>query len=170
MAALHPPKHEVFDVSARTNTDPKGFRRDVDVYRSTDFGLYMDRPADHAEFDRLQSWLLPHFGLRVSIFHYRTGFERDQRLYLDVGMFTGPDAHGRWHSEDWYLDLIDRPGRPLELEDVDELFDAHAAWLLPHDRAEAAVRIAARTMAGAAEHNHDVLAWLTAQGAELSWD
>jgi predicted RNA-binding protein associated with RNAse of E/G family len=169
MAALHPPKREIFDVNALTNTDPKGFVRQVDVYRATDFGLYMDRGADHPEFDRLQSWLLPAFGLRVSIFGYRPGHERDQRLYLDVGAFSGPDAEGRWHSEDWYLDLIDRPGRGLELEDVDELFDAHAAWLLPHEQAESAVHIATRTMVGAAAHGNDVEAWLASEGADLTW-
>ncbi|PXW26969.1 UNVERIFIED_CONTAM: hypothetical protein DES50_11438 [Williamsia faeni] len=168
MASPHPPKHEIFDVPGRTNTDPKGFIRAVEVYRITDFGLYMDRPADHRQFSRLQSWLLPDFGLRANIFHFRPGHERNQRLYLDVGAFTGPDADGCWHSEDWYLDLIDRPGH-LELEDVDELFDAHAAGLLPREHAEAAVHIATRTMTGAAEHGNDVEAWLAAQGAALVW-
>ncbi|OZG29510.1 hypothetical protein BH683_008625 [Williamsia sp. 1138] len=169
MAALHPPKHETFDVKAKTNTDPKGFVRQVETYRTTDFGLYMDRFADHHEFDRLQSWLLPAFGLRATIFQYRPGHERDQHLYLDIGEFTGPDTDGRWHSEDWYLDLIDRPGRGLELEDVDELFDAHAAWLLPHEQAQAAVHIATRTMVGAAAHGNDVQAWLASEGAALTW-
>lgn len=169
MAALHPPKHEIFDVPAGTNTDPKGFVRQVKTYRTTDFGLYMDRFADHHEFGRLQSWLLPDFGLRVSIFHFRPGHERDQHLYLDIGEFTGPDPEGRWHAEDWYLDLIDRPGRALELEDVDELFDAHAASLLPKDRAEAAVHIATAAMTGTAAHHNDVQTWLAAEGAPLTW-
>lgn len=169
MAALHPPKHEVFDVPGRTNTDPKGFIRPVDIYRATDFGLYMDRSADHRKFGRLQSWLLPDFGLRATIFHFRPGFERDQRLYLDIGEFTRADAQGCWHSEDWYLDLIERSGR-IELDDVDELFDAHAAGLLPREHAEAAVHIATRTMTGAAAHGNDVEAWLVAQGVALVWE
>ena len=30
----HPPKVETFDVPAKTNTDPKGFVRPVEVYRA----------------------------------------------------------------------------------------------------------------------------------------
>lgn len=167
---LHPPKHEVFDVPASTNTDNKGFLRPVDEYRRTDFGLYLSRPADHLRFHHLESWLLPGLGLRVSIFHFTPGYGGGQRLYLDVGEFSGPDAAGRWHAQDWYLDLVDVPGRPLELVDVDELFAAHAAGFLTTEQCDRAVAIATRTLVGAARYDDDVQAWLDAEvGAPLHW-
>ncbi|MFW0793029.1 DUF402 domain-containing protein [Gordonia sp. CPCC 205515] len=167
---VHPPKREVFDVPAMTNTDNKGFLRPVEHYEVTPHGLYMSRPADHPRFFHLESWLLPGLGLRANIFHFVAGHRDGQRLYLDVGKFSGPDDDGRWHAEDWYLDLVDVPGRPLELIDVDELFEAHAAGLLGTAESEEAVLIATRALVGAAEHQHDVQEWLdVATGARISW-
>lgn len=167
---LHPPKRETFDVPAMTNTDNKGFVRPVERYEVTDFGLYMSRTADHPRFDHLESWLLPALGLRANIFHFVEGHRTGQRLYLDVGAFDGPDGGGRWHAVDWYLDLVDVPGAPLELIDVDELFAAHRAGLLTTDDCVAAVGIATRALAGAAEHGHDVDAWLDAAvGGRVFW-
>ena len=40
-AVLHPVKQETFDMASNTNTDPKGYLREVDTFRVTDFGLYM---------------------------------------------------------------------------------------------------------------------------------
>ncbi len=169
MERAHPPKREVFDVPARTNTDNKGFVRPVVVYEETAFGLYMSRTADHPRFDHLESWLLPRLGLRASIFHFVDGHRTGQRLYLDVGRFSGPDEHGRWHSVDWYLDLVDVPGRPLELLDVDELLDAHRVGHLDLADATAAVRIATSTLAGVAATGHDVDRWFVEQGCPLRW-
>ncbi|MFW0791556.1 DUF402 domain-containing protein [Gordonia sp. CPCC 205333] len=167
---LHPPKREVFDVPALTNTDNKGFIRPVEEYRRTDFGLYMSRTADHPRFSHLESWLLPSLGLRASIFHFVEGYRTGQRLYLDVGRFTGPDAEGRWHSEDWYLDLVDLPGSPLDLIDIDEIFDARVAGLLTTLQCEQAVLIATRALVGAAAHDDDVQAWLDAEvGEKMTW-
>ncbi|MDL9938188.1 DUF402 domain-containing protein [Gordonia sp. ABSL1-1] len=167
---LHPPKREIFDVPAMTNTDNKGFVRPVERYEVTPYGLYMSRTADHPRFFHLESWLLPTLGLRANIFHFTAGHRDGQRLYLDVGRFGGPDDHGRWHAEDWYLDLVDVPGRPLELVDVDELFEAHHAGLLGLPDCEAAVTIATRALVGAAEYRHDVQAWLDASaGGEVFW-
>ena len=87
----HPPKREVFDVPAMTNTDNKGFVRQVLDYQVNDHGLYMSRTADHPRFEHLETWLLPSLGLRANIFHFRDGYRDGQRLYLDVGSFTGPD-------------------------------------------------------------------------------
>lgn len=166
---LHPPKQETFDVDSRINTDNKGFARPVDAYRVADCGLYMARSADHPRFDYLESWLLPSLGLRANIFHFVDGHRSGQRLYLDVGRF-GPGADRRWHAEDWYLDLVDVPGQPLSLVDVDELFDAHAHGLLPTGECEEAVAIATRALVGAADHGHDVQKWLdAAAGQRLSW-
>lgn len=166
----HPPKQEIFDVAAMTNTDNKGFVRPVEQFRSTDYGLYMSRTADHPRFDHLESWLLPSLGIRVSIFHFVDGHRSGQRLYLDVGSYRGPDADGCWHGTDWYLDLVDVPGDRLALVDVDELFAAQSAGLVSLDEAELAVSIATRALVGAAEHSHDVQAWIDAQvGERLTW-
>ncbi|MGZ8180120.1 DUF402 domain-containing protein [Williamsia sp. SKLECPSW1] len=169
MTLAHPPKREVFDVPAGTNTDNKGVVRPVAVYRATSFGLYMSRTADHPRFHHLESWLMPALGLRASIFHFRDDHRSDQRLYLDVGRFVGPDDQGRWHSVDWYLDLVDHPGRPLELLDVDELLDAHRTGLLDLADATAAVEIAASTLAGVAATDHDLERWFAGKGCPLSW-
>ncbi|WP_018179773.1 DUF402 domain-containing protein [Jongsikchunia kroppenstedtii] len=166
MADLHAPKHETFDVAAMTNVDPKGFVRQVDEYRRTDFGLYMARPSDHPEFWYLQSWLLPTFGLRASIFHFTAGHDKGWRYYLDIAAIT--EENGVWHTEDWYLDLLDRPDQPLELVDVDELFEAHRAGYLDMDACVRAVEIATQTLAGAATHG-DVMSWLAACEAPLTW-
>ncbi|WP_234974533.1 DUF402 domain-containing protein [Williamsia sterculiae] len=152
-----------------TNTDNKGFVRPVEEYRQTEFGLYMARSADHRHFDRLQSWLLPAFDLRISVFGFLGDHRADERLYLDVAAVTGPDDRGRWRTVDWYLDLIDRPGRALELVDVDELLAAHRSGLLDAEACERAVRVAAKTMIGAAIHGDDVEAWLRSAGVDLTW-
>ncbi len=102
---IHAPKHEKFDLVARTNTDPKGIVRAVDEYTVKPWGLYMARPTPgRAQFHYLESWLLPSLGLRASIFHFNPGHELDQDYYLDVGRYTpGPKV---WQSEDHYLDLV----------------------------------------------------------------
>ncbi|MFT3899862.1 MAG: DUF402 domain-containing protein [Gordonia sp. (in: high G+C Gram-positive bacteria)] len=168
---IHPPKREIFDVPAMTNTDNKGFVRPVQTYRVTDYGLYMSRTADHPHFAHLETWLLPSLGLRANIFGFRDAdYRPGQRLYLDIGEFTGPDADGRWHATDWYLDLVDVTARPLELIDVDELFDAQAAGYLTVAQCTRAVDIAANALAGAARHGDDVQAWLDEQvGERLTW-
>lgn len=167
MAELHAPKRETFDVAGMTNIDPKGFIRRVDEYRETDFGLFMARPSDHPQFWYLQSWLLPAFGLRANIFHFTDGHDKGWRHYLDVAGITRTD--GVWETEDWYLDLLDHHEGPLELVDTDELFEAHQAGYLSLTTCVDAVDIATRTIAGAAQHGGDVLRWLTAAGAPLTW-
>ncbi|UYP21016.1 DUF402 domain-containing protein [Rhodococcus sp. Z13] len=166
-AVPHHVKTETFDVAARTNTDPKGFVRPVDVYRVEPWGLYMARPSDHPQFHYLESWLLPELGLRVSIFHFTPGNERDQDRYVDVGRFWREGE--LWHSRDHFLDLVVRTGRETLVEDVDELFAAVGAGLLDADAAEAAVHTALRTVDGIAAHGYDLDAWLHAQGAPVSW-
>ncbi|GAB3134445.1 hypothetical protein GCM10027289_26300 [Tsukamurella serpentis] len=165
--AVHPPKREVFDPAAMTNTDPKGFVRAVDEFRVEPYGLYLFRRSDHPRFDALESWLLPDFDLRANIFHFTRGNERDQRVYLDVGRYT---REGRsWHGVDWYLDLVEHPGRPIELIDVDELLAASTADLIEPGDAERALLAATRAVAGTAAHGHSVDAWLASEGAPISW-
>ncbi|MET9327471.1 DUF402 domain-containing protein [Tsukamurella sp. NPDC003166] len=165
--AIHPPKREVLDPPAMTNTDPKGFVREVEEFRETTFGLYMYRRSDHPKFDALESWLLPAFDLRANIFHFTPGNERDQRVYLDVARVRRDG--NLWRTEDWYLDLVEHPGRPIELIDVDELVAATSADLVSAQDAERAIRAATRAVAGVTAHGHDVDAWLAAEGAPITW-
>ncbi|WP_278313380.1 DUF402 domain-containing protein [Lolliginicoccus levis] len=164
---MHPPKLEAFDVAARTNTDPKGFVRAVDTYISEPWGLYMGRPADHRQFHYMESWLLPSLRIRVTIFHFNPGHERDQDYYIDIGEFTASDP--AWTSVDHYLDIIVREGRDAYLEDVDELLAAHQAGLLSVDQASTAVLTATTVMSGIAAHQHSLMKWLAAQGIPLRW-
>ena len=99
---IHPPKREMFDVLARTNTDPKGIVRDVDVYSVQPWGLYMARPTPgRAQFHYLESWLLPSLSLRATIFHFNAGYERDQDFYLDVGPSRSTARSGTPRTTIW---------------------------------------------------------------------
>ncbi|WP_083442998.1 DUF402 domain-containing protein [Mycolicibacterium aurum] len=165
---MHAPKHEIFDLSGGTNTDPKGVVRAVDVYTVAPWGLYMARPAPgRAQFHYLESWLLPSLGLRVTVFHFNPGYERDQDFYLDVGVYSpGPSV---WHGEDHYLDLVLRTGRDVELADVDELLAAVASGLLSPEAGESAIRTAVATVDALARHDYDLHRWLSAIGMALTW-
>jgi predicted RNA-binding protein associated with RNAse of E/G family len=168
LSAIHPPKHETFNLVERTNTDPKGIVRSVDEYRLQPWGLYMARPTPgRLQFHYLESWLLPSVGLRVSVFHFNPGHERDQDYYLDVAAIKpGPD---RWQTEDHYLDLVVRTGRGTELVDLDELLDAHRHGLLDSATAQQALQSAVAAVDGLAAHGHDLNAWLAGSGIDLSW-
>lgn len=164
----HPPKRETFNLVDRTNTDNKGVVRAVDVYTLRPWGLYMARPTPgRAQFHYLESWLLPSLGLRANVFHFNPGHEREQDFYLDVGEITA----GRevWQTEDHYLDLVVRTGERTDLVDIDELLEAHRHGLVSSATAEAAVRRAVAVAEGLARHDHDLGAWLAAQGMALTW-
>jgi uncharacterized protein len=165
---MHPPKHETFDLRARTNTDPKGIVRAVDEYVVRSWGLYLARPTPgRAQFHYLESWLLPSLGLRASIFHYNPGHERDYDFYLDVGEYTpGPDE---WRSEDHYLDLEVRTHAGVDLADVDELLDAVRHGLLTPEVGELAVQRAIHAIDGLASNGYDLDAWLAAEDMQLVW-
>jgi len=142
--------------------------RAVDEYRPAPWGLYMARPTPgRPQFHYLESWLLPDLGLRASIFHFTPGHERDQDFYLDVGQISvGPD---RWETEDHYIDLVVRTGRDTELVDVDELLHAHRDGLVTTETAQAALLHAVDAVKGLAGHGHDLNAWLTSMGVQLTW-
>ncbi|WP_194820322.1 DUF402 domain-containing protein [Nocardia sp. XZ_19_385] len=165
---LHPPKVEYFDLASLTNTDPKGFVREVDSYQVAPWGLYMARSSDHVEFHYIESWLLPKLSLRATVFHFNPAHQRDQDYYLDLGAYSqvGPQ---RWKSVDHYLDITVRTGRDSELLDVDELLAAHAAGYLDLTEAQAAIEHAASTMDGIAANGYSLERWLTGQGIELTW-
>ncbi|MBS9533046.1 DUF402 domain-containing protein [Mycobacterium sp. M1] len=165
---MHPPKHETFDIAARTNTDPKGVARAVDVYTVQPWGLYLARPTPgRAQFHYLESWLLPALGLRASVFHFNPGHERDQDFYLDIGEYV-PGATV-WRSTDHYLDLVVRTGVDVTLTDADELMAAVHQGLLGTDDAERAVTRAVTAVDGLARHGYDLHRWLSGNGMELTW-
>ncbi|MDC7088564.1 DUF402 domain-containing protein [Corynebacterium pseudodiphtheriticum] len=194
---MHPVKHEIFATESKVNIDPKGFHRHVDIYRTTDFGLYMARGADHPQFGYLESWLLPKLSLRVSIFHYRPGFERSQDFYIDIveikdaveiKLPTAGDTAGEplpkeesatrskvskveptWHTRDLYVDIVSLTGHPVEVLDIDELAEATSQGLISADDAEHAIEATLRAVEGITRHNDDVLAWLKALDMPISW-
>lgn len=165
---IHAPKHETFDLVARTNTDPKGIVRAVDAYTLRPWGLYMARPTPgRAQFHYLESWLLPTLGLRANIFHWNSGYERAQDFYLDIAEVT---VHGdTWRTVDHYLDLVVHTGQRTDLVDVDELLEAHRMGLIPAETAERAVLTAMTAIDGLARHDHDLQAWLASNAMDLSW-
>jgi uncharacterized protein len=153
---------------ARTNTDPKGIVRAVDVYTVQPWGLYMARPTPgRAQFHYLESWLLPSLALRANVFHFNPGHERDQDYYLDVGHYTQDTT--AWHAEDHYLDLVVRTGVGVDLTDVDELLTAVRHGLLTPETAEHALQTAVAAIDGLARHDYDLNRWLSGQGMALSW-
>lgn len=142
--------------------------RAVDVYTQRPWGLYMARPTPgRAQFHYLESWLIPSLGLRINVFHFNPGHERDEDYYLDVGEFTRGDTV--WRSEDHYLDLVNRTGKGTDLLDVDELLDAHHHGLLSAETAERAIERAVRTIDGLARADHDIHRWLSGNGMDLTW-
>ncbi|NUS45567.1 MAG: DUF402 domain-containing protein [Mycobacteriaceae bacterium] len=165
---VHRPKIEYFNLAELTNTDPKGFVRPVEKYRTTDWGLYMARTSDHVQFHYIESWLIPTLGIRASVFHYHPLHDRDQDYYLDIGEFdrVGPKL---WKSVDHYLDIVVRHGRSAELIDVDELFAAHAAGLIDLPEAQQAVAHATAAVDGLARHNYRLDDWLDSLGMPVTW-
>ncbi|WP_197380418.1 DUF402 domain-containing protein [Mycolicibacterium mengxianglii] len=165
---MHAPKHETFDLAAHTNTDPKGFVRDVDVYLREPWGLYMARPAPgRAQFHYLQSWLLPSLGLRATVFHWNPGHEREQDFYLDVVRIAVDGDI--WRTVDHYIDLVVHAGAHTAVIDVDELLEAHKVGLITDKTAQEAFAVAFAAVDGLARHSHDLHAWLGSNGMNLSW-
>lgn len=164
---LHPVKQETFDVQAGTNTDPKGFLRQVDRYEETAFGLYMARGADHPRFGYLESWLLPSLGLRANIFHFRPHVDVDQELYIDVADISkNGDV---WSTRDLYVDLVATTGRPIEVLDIDELAAATSAHLIPASDAERAIECTLAAVEGITRCGDDANRWFASQGMNLTW-
>ncbi|MGH3549714.1 MAG: DUF402 domain-containing protein [Pseudonocardiaceae bacterium] len=164
---IHPPKVELFDLEAMTNTDPKGFVRAVREYRVEPFGLYLARDVvDHRSIQALESWLLPGLGLRVTDWFYRPGHERDG-LYVDVVRIDVEP--GCWRTEDHYLDLVVHAGRGVDVLDTDELLAAVVAGLLDRSVAEAALATTYRALDGLARHGYRLDSWLSTLGASPTW-
>lgn len=164
---LHPVKQETFDMSSNTNTDPKGYLREVDTFKVTDFGLYMARGANHPKFGYLESWLLPKLNLRANIFHFREGVEAEQDYYFDIAEI---DIQGKvWRTRDLYVDLVMVQGEAIDVLDIDELAAATSAGLISAEDAEKAIDATLNAVEGITRHDDDAMEWLRAQGIELTW-
>lgn len=168
MGGMHPPKVEVFDVAAMTNTDPKGVVRAVDEYRVEPFGLYLARPSPgRKQFHYIESWLLPALGLRVTDFWFTAGHELDQDFYLDVVQIeVGAD---RWRTRDLYLDIVLRVGKDLAVLDSDDLMAAVSAGLITEAEAVGAVETAYVTVDDLASHGYHLGSWLASHDITLHW-
>ena len=164
---LHPVKRETFNTANYTNTDPKGYLREVDTYTETDFGLYMARGADHPRFGYLESWLLPDLNLRANIFHFRPGVDVRQDFYIDVAEILRDGAV--WTTHDLYVDLVATHGEPISVLDTDELSAATSAGLLSAEDAEKAIDTTLAAVEGITRSGDDAMAWLAHQGINLSW-
>lgn len=162
---LHPPKIELFDVAAMTNTDPKGFVRAVDKYTATEFGLYMARPLDgHPDIAYFRSWLLPEQGLRVGRWLAQPDKKLDHDVYIDVvDIEPGPV----WRTRDLYLDVLVRDHKDLRVLDTDEALEAQEAGLLDRVTVQRAFERTFAAVDGIAAAGYDVEAWL---GLPLTWD
>ncbi|MDO4910475.1 MAG: DUF402 domain-containing protein [Corynebacterium sp.] len=173
MNALHPVKEEKFDLSKSVNKDPKGFLRDVDVFRVTDFGLYMARGADHPKFGYVESWLLPELGLRANVYHYRNdadsgvGDGGKEQFYIDVADISVDGDI--WSTRDLYVDLLANDGVPVEVLDIDELAAATSAGLITAEEAERAIENTLAAVEGITRHRDSLLDWLAANGYTLDW-
>jgi uncharacterized protein len=162
---LHPPKVELFDVAAMTNTDNKGFVRTVDRYEVTDFGLYMARPVvGHPDIAYFRTWLLPAHGLRVSRWLAHPGRDLGHDVYIDIAdIERGPV----WRTVDLYLDILVHDHRNLRVEDTDEVLEAHTAGLLDRVTVQRAFERTYSAVEGITAAGYDVEGWL---GIPLTWD
>lgn len=169
ITGIHAPKREVFDVPGRTNTDPKGFVRPVDVFRQTEAGLYMARPADHTKFHYIESWLLPRLNIRVTDYHFTPGKELDQDFYIDIMTFSRSADANVWRTLDLYLDVTCKSGDYTQVHDADEIALAAAAGVVTPNDAELALQTTFNTCIALATHQHDLNAWLQSEGYDLGW-
>jgi predicted RNA-binding protein associated with RNAse of E/G family len=167
---IHPPKTEIFDLEAMTNTDPKGIVRAVREYRVEPFGLYLARDVvGHRSIRSLESWLLPELGLRITDWCYSAGHEWQDHFYIDVVRIDIDFDTRCWRTEDHYLDLIVRPGRGVDVVDTDELLDAVLAGLLDPVTAQTALATTYRTVDGLARHGYLLDRWLSTVGMRPTW-
>lgn len=165
---IHPPKVELFDVEAGTNTDSKKVVRAVEEYRVEPFGLYMYRPMPGSRTaTHIESWLLPDLGIRVTDWRWKAGVQRDQNFYVDIADIERDGS--TWRTVDYYLDIIIRTGVDARVIDVDEFVTALRADLMDDETAERAMQTTYRTLDGVVRHGYDLAAWLATQDIELTW-
>ncbi len=170
MTDPHPPKIELFDVAALTNTDPKGFVRRVDRYETTEFGLYMARPLDgHPDIAYFRSWLLPDRGLRVSRWRAHEGKRLDHDVYIDIVDIdtVAVEPAPVWRTRDLYLDVLVDDREHLRVLDTDELLEAQEVGFLDRVTVQRAFERTFAVVDGIAAAGYDVEAWL---GIPLTWN
>ncbi|RJO69251.1 DUF402 domain-containing protein [Nocardia panacis] len=161
------PKIEYFNVAELTNTDAKGFVRQVERFHVEPWGLYMARTAG-PEFHYVESWLLPDLSIRATIAHRHAGDHHGRDYSLDIGEYSRIEPK-RWRAVHHYLDIKVSGGHRAELRGVEDLLAAHAAGLVPTDQAHRALERATAAMDGLACHDHDMDSWLSARGIGLTW-
>ncbi|MTE13863.1 DUF402 domain-containing protein [Nocardia aurantiaca] len=164
----HRPRLEYFNLADLSWTDYRGFIHPVERIHAEPFGLYVERTVDNPRFHYVESWLLPEFSLRATVYHLRPGHDRSQTYYLDIGEY-GPCEDRKWRAESHYLHVVARPGQTPELVGIDELLAAHAAGHFDTARTHLAIERAAAVVDGIAGCGHDVDRWLAGQGITLSW-
>lgn len=165
---VHPPKVEVFDLAAGTNTDPKQIVRPVERFRVEPFGLYVTRAMPgHPRLRSLESWLLPSHRLRITKWEYHPGHGENWDFYVDIADVQPGST--RWRTVDHYLDVLVTEGSRAELVDVDEYVLAVRAGLLDERTAENAMSSACAAVEGLARHDYRPSEWLAAEGIALSW-
>ncbi|GAA5059522.1 ribonuclease FAU-1 family protein [Nocardia callitridis] len=162
------PRVEYFDLAELTNTDARGFVRQVERYHVEPWGLYMARSVAVPNRQYIESWLLPTLSLRTTVTRSNPAHHRNPEYRLEIGEFSRVRPK-RWKAVDHYLDVVVRRGRGAELRGVDELFAAHAAGLIDSATAHRAVERASATLDGLAAHDHCVEQWLATQGITLTW-
>jgi hypothetical protein len=165
---IHAPHVESYDVAAKTNIVRTGGRHPLKVCEVSDAGLFIARSIpNHPRLAGMRSWLLPELGLRITAFtrHARVTTESD--YYIDICEITIDRTV--WTTIDHYLDILLWDGRYARVVDSDEFVLAVRKGLLSPADAERALETTHRTLAGLAEHNYRLDAWLGSLGITLHW-
>lgn len=160
-----PPKVERHDLARREHHTNTGIRA-VERYQVHAVGLWVVRPfTAHPRIRAWQAHLLPALGLQVCRYEFHGPREHD--YYIDLA--TIAEVSGIWTLTDHYLDVLVWQGQRAELIDQDEFLAAVRAGHLSRARAQAVQAQAGALLRGLAEHDHDVQAYLAAQGVRLPW-
>ena len=105
--------------------------------------------------------------LRVTVFHFNPGHERDQDFYLDVGRYTPGETV--WHAEDHYLDLVVVPAPGSSWPISTSCSRRSATACSAPKPANKQFRRAVSTIEGLSRHDYDLDRWLAGHGVVLTW-
>lgn len=159
-------KKEIFNAVDYTNTDPKGFLRQVDEYRKTPWGLYMARGADHPKFGYIEAWVFEDF--RVTKFHFRSAeYWGGERYYIDIANKKAV-AEDVWETRDYYIDILEYPDRKPEVLDLDEFEESYREGYISLKEVSDALRTTSDILEGI-EKCGSFDAWLGTRGVQLEW-
>lgn len=151
---IHPPKIETFDIENLINIDPKGYTRAVDTYTRHEWGVYMERGADHPGFGYVQSWIFYERNIRATIFHFRAHMDLQQEFYLDI-MHFDQQSPSLIRSTDLYLDVVCKTGGFTTLLDSDELAQACHEGVIDAQLTTTAIETSTELVGNLHAHNHD---------------